>query len=182
VTVPSCDEHNSKNSMDVEYVRNVIVSYIACNTVARTHFQDKVIRSFENSPKLFDLTVKDVRSIVINGEETCLFTWDLPRFKAVMEAIAYGLHHKDFTKTYNAAWGIFSPSLLSRRTVFQGLPDGWEKYRRLLTQLSYTDHPTPQPRVFKYGIDLWDADQFVYKFEFYEGFIVHALAVRESAA
>ena len=99
-----------------------------------------------------------------------------------MEAIAYGLHHKDFTKTYNGAWGIFSPSLLARRTVFQGLPDGWEKYRRLPTQLSYTDHPTPQPRVFKYGIHLWNADQFVYKFEFYEGFIVHALAVRESAA
>jgi hypothetical protein len=28
-TVPSCDAHNSRNSKDVEYVRNVITSHIS---------------------------------------------------------------------------------------------------------------------------------------------------------
>jgi hypothetical protein len=176
VTVPSCHEHNTKNSKDVEYVRNVIVSHFSTNDVAREHFQNKVKRSFNKSSKLFDRTFKDVMPISIDGEETGIFSLDLLRNKTVMEALAYALYYKEFGRTYSGTWEIFCPQLLSPK-LFQNKPDGWEGIRHLFQEIGYTEIPTPQPKVFRYRAHKWDDEKLVYVFEFYGGFIVNALAI-----
>ena len=177
VTVPSCHDHNTKNSKDVEYVRNVIVTHISTNEAAREHFQNKVIRSFENSSKLFNRTFKNVRLITLNGEETGVFNFDLPRFKLVMNAIAHAIFYKDFGKTYPRDWGIISSSLLSSSTLYEGIPDNWEEYRNQLNQIQYTEMATPQPEIFRYGVKKWSDEEVIYRFLFYEGFMVEALAL-----
>src|SRR5258705_2200292 len=175
-TVPSCDDHNSRNSKDVEYVRNVITSHISANDAGLVHFQDKAIRSFEHSPKLFHRTFADAKPIIINGQETGVYKFELPRYKYVMEAIAYAVYFKMFGKTYGGSWAIFSPSMVSQSALLEGKTDGWDEYRRMLLQLKYTQVPTPQPKIFKLGIYRWNDDQLIYAFVFYEGFVVNPLA------
>jgi len=175
-TVPSCDAHNSANSKDVEYVRNVITSHINANQAGMVHFQDKSIRSFERSHKLFNQTFASAKPIILNGEETAVYIFDLPRYKNVMEAIAYGVYYKMFGKTYPGSWLTFSPSMVSESALLEGKPDGWDEYRQMLLQIRYTQVPTPQPKVFQLGIYQWNDDQFIYAFVFYEGFVVNPLS------
>lgn len=176
VTVPSCHEHNTRNSKDVEYVRNVIVGYYSTNEVARGHFQNKVKRSFDRSSKLFDRTFKEASPINIDGEKTVIFSLDLQRNKVVMEALAYALCYKDIGKTYTGNWEIFCPQLISPN-LLQNKRDGWEEVRASFREIPYTEMPTPQPKVFRYGIHKWEDEKLVYVFEFYGGFIVHTLAI-----
>jgi hypothetical protein len=140
------------------------------------HFQEKAMRSFEHSPKLFHRTFADAKPIIVNGEETEVFTFDLPRYKTVMEAIAYAVYFKMFGKTYRGSWAIFSPSMVSQSALLEGKPDGWDEYRRMLLQVQYAEVPTPQPRIFELGIHRWNEDQLIYAFVFYEGFVVNPLA------
>jgi hypothetical protein len=177
VTVPSCDEHNTKNSKDVEYVRNVIVVHISTNNAARSHFQDKVLRSFRNSLKLFNRTFKDVKPIIFNGKETGIFTVDINRFNQVMESIAYAVYYKSFDRSYAGYWDIFASSFILNEALFQDKRDDTIEYRQLLRQLSFTDEPSSQPRVFRYAVNMLDEEQFVYRFVFYEGVIIYARAV-----
>jgi hypothetical protein len=181
ITVHSCFDHNTKNSKDVEYVRNVIVTHIDTNEVARLHFKNKAMRSFARSPKLFTQTFGDATPIVFNDQEMGIYTCDLLRFKSVMRAVAYAIYFKSFVRTYPGDWGIFSPSMVSPKSILEGEPDSLDTIRQLLSQLSPTELPLPQPEVFKCGIKQWDRERLVYEFLFYEGFVVHAIAMPPSS-
>jgi hypothetical protein len=180
VTVPACHEHNTKNSKDVEYVRNIIVTHITTNETARGHFQNMVIRSFKHSPKLLTQTFDNVTSKIINGDETGVIRLDMPRFKLVMNAIAHAIFYKEFDKTYPRDWEIFSRSLLSASTLYEGVPDGWEQERIGLEQVLVADVLTPQPKVFRYGKKKWSEEEVLYRFLFYEGFIVETIALKHT--
>ncbi len=180
-TVPSCDEHNSKNSMDVEYVRNVIATHLATDGSAGNHLQDKVLGSFKNSPKLLNRTFADAKPIIINGQETGVYTLDLPRFKKVMEAIAYAVYWRLSGKPYPGSWGLFSPSLVSHKTLYEGRPDSWEEYRHLLSRIRYEETQTPEPEIFRLGVHQFDEKRFIYAFMFYGGFVVNCLGLDASA-
>lgn len=175
-TVPSCDLHNSANSKDVEYVRNVITSHVNANQAGMVHFQDKSIRSLERSPKLFNQTFASAKPVILNREETAVYTFDLPRYKNVMEAIAHGVYYKMFGKAYFGSWLTFSPSMVSESALLEGKPDSWDEYGQMLLQIKYRQVATPQPKVFKLGIYQWNEDQFIYAFVFYEGFVVNPLS------
>lgn len=118
--MPSCDEHNSKNSKGVEFVRNVIVTHMNTNDAARVHFQNKVKRSFENSPKLFNRTFADATPVIINGDQIGVYTFDLPRFKVVTEAIAYAVYFKMFGKTMQALGENLVPAWHQDLLSFRG--------------------------------------------------------------
>jgi hypothetical protein len=175
ITVPACPSHNNQNSKDVEYVRNVIVSHIDTNDIARGHFQGKVKRSFERSPKLYMQTFQDAKPIIVEGQETGVYALDLVRFNSVMEAIAGAIYFKSFGKTYAGRWEIFASSLISTQAIFQGQHDGWDEIRHLFRHLSLAEMPTPQPEIFRCGIRQGDEEKLIYRFVFYGGFIVYAL-------
>jgi hypothetical protein len=181
-TVPSCDEHNSKNNLDVEYVRNIIATHLITEDSAGAHLQDTVLRSFENSPKLFNRTFADARPVTINDNETAAYTFDLPRFTNVMTAIANAMYFRLRGKRYADSWGIFSPALISKATLYKGLPDSWESYRKLLRQIQYSMIPTPQPEIFQLGIHQFNEEQFIYAFLFYRGFVVNLLGLAPTVA
>lgn len=174
------DEHNSKNSLDVEYVRNVIASHLATEGSAGANLQDTIFRSFENSPKLFNRTFTDAKAVNINGEETAVYMLEIRRFTTVMDAIAYAIYYKLHGHTYQGSWGMFSPSLVSQRTLYQGLPDDWERYRHLLSKISYNEIPTPQAEIFRLGVHQFDEERFIYAFMFYGGFMVNCLGLTPS--
>jgi hypothetical protein len=61
--------------------------------------------------------------------------------------------------------------------LLQGLPDPNESLRVWLQSLPFADMPTSNPEVFKYGMHLENEPEgiYSYRFEFYEGFVVHAI-------
>lgn len=176
MTVPSCPDHNTKNAKDVEYIRNIIVTHFVTNEVARKHFQNKALRSFKRSPKLFTQTFGDAKPIILDGQESGVSFLELTRFKSVLEAIAHAIYFKFVGTTYLGRWEIFGTSMVSPTMIFEGKPDGSAELRLLLCQLNLTDLPMSQPEVFTCGVRQWDEERLLYEFRFYGGFIVHAVA------
>lgn len=172
ITVPSCNLHNTKNSMDVEYVRNVIVFLQGGNSRAEEIFL-KAERSIGKSPKLFSRTFSEFKAEIVKGEETGSFRIDLGRVEEIMRAIAFAMYFNDHGKRYDGEWRIFSPSLGTEQSVYQNEPDGWGQFREMLDSIQYGDMPVSEPEVFKYAIYKWDEERFIYRFVFYENFIVN---------
>jgi len=176
VTVPSCPGHNNDNSADVEYVRNVIVGAYPVNEVGLS-LLTKAQRSFDRSPALFVQTYRESWPVLTPEGQSAISRLDMARFDSVMAAIARALYYKDEGKQYYGKWGIFSPSLYSSKALLSGGIDDWERFRKTLTMVTFSPLPTPQPRVFKYWVWREADSKLVYKFEFYEGFVVNALAL-----
>ena len=177
IKVPSCPDHNTKNSMDVEYVRNIIVNPIQTNEVAREHFNNKVLRSYKRSPKLFNQTFKDAKPILFDGQKTQLNPIDLKRFKSVMSSMAFALYFHMFGRKYFGSWEIVSPHLVSYDALSKGVSDGWDEVRNLLFQTNFVDLEMSQPKVFQCGIKEEPNQKLVYQFVFYGGFKVYAISI-----
>jgi hypothetical protein len=176
VTVPSCPEHNTNLSKDVEYVRNIICGQYGVNLVASRVFETAK-DSYANSPGLFNRTFSGVRPVVVDGEETGAFRIELPRFKRVIKAIAYAMYYHDFGQRNEGDFDVFSTSLSSRSNLYHGVPDGYENCRRILEACAFKSMPVTQPKVFNYGLSCPGEGQIHYKFEFYESFCVYALTL-----
>jgi hypothetical protein len=106
ITVPSCITHNLNNSLDVEYVRNVLATQHGTNVAAAEVFET-VKRSYDRSPKLASQTFGAGRTVVIEGEETGACPIDLARHKRIMSAIAL-LSTSAITRENITATGGFS--------------------------------------------------------------------------
>lgn len=176
VTVPSCPKHNNDNSADVEYVRNIIVGAYQVNEIGLS-LLPKAQRSFDRSPALFVQTYRESSPVMTPEGQSAIFRLDMARFDSVMTAIAYALYCKDESKQYDGNWGIFSPSLYSSKALLSGGADDWERFRKTLVMVTFSPRPTPQPGVFKYSTWKEADSKLIYKFEFYEGFVVNALAL-----
>src|ERR1700733_2720029 len=171
-TVPSCDEHNAANSRDVEYVRNAISTQRGTNETA-DKLWETTKRSFDNSPKLFGRTFRDIRPVIVQGEETGSFTIDRRRFRPVIKAMAYALNYRDIGAKHRGDWQVFTASAHTADSLHHGKPDEWANFRRLLESEKLTTMPTPEPEVFKYSVLHMDENQILYRFEFYGGFVVN---------
>jgi hypothetical protein len=67
ITVPSCKLHNNDNSKDVLYVRNIIVTDVNTNEIARRMFKERALPSFRENPKLTRQTFTKVRETEVWG-------------------------------------------------------------------------------------------------------------------
>ena len=173
ITVPSCDRHNSDNSLDVEYVRNVIATQHGTNDVASKVFA-KAQRSWNHSPKLLTQTFRTLQAVQYEGGETGAFRFDLPRHQAVMEGIAYAIYFSTRGRKHYGTWRIFTPSLKYAPAVLNGDADPWEGFRKLLDSGMCSPVPMPEPQVFSCGEIASDQNQVIYRFVFYEAFVVNA--------
>jgi hypothetical protein len=173
ITVPSCAAHNTSNSKDVEYVRNVLSTQYGTNDVASEVFET-VKRSFENSPKLLRRTFRDLRPHVVHGTETGAFPIDLPRLKVVIGAIGHAFYFRDHAKKHRGDWQIFAPTLGYAPSILDGQPDPWERLRQIVESGQYEAKPSPHPEVFEYGVVQMDDNQLIYRFAFYEHIVVNA--------
>jgi hypothetical protein len=172
-TVPSCEAHNLDNSLDVEYVRNVIVSHRNVAGTAQELAQSASFRSFEHSSALFFQTFGGAEFVVVDGEPTAIFQFDLDRFKRVMKAIAFGLYYNEHGQRYGAEWHVFSPTLLGANDL-AGIPDDWQRFRDLMRRIPFELRAAPEPSVFRHGIHNFDDGvHFAYALEFYGGFRVY---------
>lgn len=110
--------------------------------------------------------------MIINGEETAIFPFDLERFKRVIGAIASGLFYRVEGRPYEGQWTVFSPTLLGTNDL-AGIPDNWQQFRELMGRIPFEPVAVPEPSVFRHGVHTFDdGEHFAYAFEFYGGFQV----------
>ena len=174
ITVPSCVAHNEKNSKDVEYVRNVISTQHGTTNEAATKVFETTKRSFDRSVKLANRTFRDLKPVLVEGQETGAFPVDLARHRNVMRAIAYALHFHYYGKKHRGDWQIFTPSFRYSGSMYRGEPDPWESFRSYVESGQYTPMPLPHSEVFKCRMIEMEQGQIIYRFEFYERVVVMA--------
>jgi hypothetical protein len=68
----------------------------------------------DHSPKLFNRTMKDFETVVVNGQETGQCTLELGRVKVVMKALAHALAYRAFGRKFIGEWRVFCASLKSK--------------------------------------------------------------------
>jgi hypothetical protein len=174
MTVPSCELHNNANSKDVEYARNIITTMLGVNHTGESHFLGKAMRSFERSPKLLNATFGDIRPVQINGGTSGLFTVNVERVEAVMEACVRAIHFAE-TSERCGDWKIVVPNFMYKEGVPEITVNGWMQLLSMLGSLPYSFRTTSNPDVFEYGM-AEIAGGYVYALRFYKAFHVYAFA------
>lgn len=176
ITVPSCKKHNNANHLDVEYVRNVLLSerHSRLDLVGTLH--DKVWRSFDNSPKLLKRTFRDIQPVILYGEQTGYFTLDLARFHSVMSAIAMGMHYHHFKKRFYGTWRVFDTATFFADSVSKSAPEGSNELQTALFGLPFDRVETPDPEIFECGVHFERKTHNVgFRFRFFSGMHVWAI-------
>lgn len=179
VTVPSCKRHNNDNAKDVEYVRNIIVMTEGVNDIGIAMFPT-VRRSLKKSPKLTRRILSSAKPIMLSGQETAIITSESRRFKAVMRAVAYAVYFNDFRRSFDRYWGIYHATLLSRIEMTGQFDSTNQQIRDVLHSAPVAEKHTNHPDVFRYAIYQVDEWRLIYKFQFYEGFIVYAFGLPDA--
>jgi hypothetical protein len=134
ITVPSCRGHNNDNAAEVEYVRNVVVTDINTNEVARNLFKTSVYPSLLRNSKLRRKTFAQIQGITIKGQETAVVTLNMVKFKKIMRGIANALYYRDFNKQHPYDWWILGATLVNEDFGYWGIPD--EHHLKILKMLS----------------------------------------------
>lgn len=173
-TVRSCPEHNLGNSKDVEYVFALIVNQLYAQGAAHSTSQRKIFWAFDKSEGLFSAVFKDAKLHAVHG---LVMRFNLPRFKAVMRAIANGVYNKTSKKCFEGNWRIVCPNLSTSRKLYKGIPDNWDRLYAQFRAARFDEMQVPEPDVFRCGLNKQDEENFIYRFVFYNGFTVYAWAI-----
>jgi hypothetical protein len=170
ITVPSCPRHNNRNSLDVEYVRNLICSDLHVNEVGLAMFET-ARRSYERRPALFRRTFARYRLVVVNGEETFVYQVNLTRFKRIIRAIANALYFHEFGEKFRHHWHVYNATMISQNQGFRGLLDRQNpQLRAMLRNVPAAERHTNQPEVFRYGLYRGQHEhEVLYRLLFYGG-------------
>jgi hypothetical protein len=175
-SVRSCASHNNDNSEAVEYVGIAVLFSIETNGEAHKESIERAIRAFQRNSRLFNRMFQNKIDI---DEQRFGFQIDLSMFNQVIKAMAYAIYYRRFNKRFLGDWGIFMPSTNTPLSIF-GRVDDWSRYRTTIRQLQFTDLRHPESEVFKCGIHQWSETELAFRFEFYQGFAITALAIPET--
>lgn len=178
VTVPSCRAHNHDQSLDIEYVRNLIAAFYGVNAQGEEALE-AAKRSFERNQALLYQMFGDFNTVQLGADQTAVFKADVKRIKRVMEPIANAIYFKDYGRRYENTWTVFVSALKSQEDL-AGTLDQWQQFRDLLARISFTAKPVPQPAIFQYGVHEMP-DGFVFEFVFYGAFVVHSFGPNATA-
>jgi len=106
ITVPSCDEHNLKKSMDDEFLMTFITGYIKNNLVGFKQTKSKVKRALDRKHEgFFNSVLKDAKELTITTPDGTSFPViggrpDLERVKRCIEQISCGIYFYEFGKQF----------------------------------------------------------------------------------
>jgi hypothetical protein len=178
VTVPSCDEHNSKKSADDEFFRALVCSFSGVNEVGQALFFGKTIRAAGRAPRTYQQIWKDEGPFSADKQA---FSFDTPRMNRFLVQMVCALHfHRRGTK-WDLPIHIILPSLIAR--VDRATMTPHEESQRLARQVESILVGQPSlgenPLVFSYKLMTGpDSEYLAFSCEFYESFPVFALSQR----
>ncbi len=97
ITVPSCDEHNSRKSRDDEFLMACLAPVVGNNPTGYLHTKTKVVRAQARNPHLINDTMREARKFnlpALNGISFPVLVGkpDMPRLCRSLQAVARGLY------------------------------------------------------------------------------------------
>ena len=178
VTVPSCDEHNSKKSADDEFFRALVCSFSGVNEVGQALFFGKTIRAAGRAPSTYQHIWKDEGLYEADKQA---FSFDTHRMNRFLVHMVCALHFHHRGTKWNSPIHIILPSLVSR--VDRATMTPHEERQRLARQVESILVGQPSlgenPLVFSYKLMTGpDSENLAFSCEFYESFRVFALSQR----
>jgi hypothetical protein len=180
ITVPSCAEHNLKQSKDDEYVRSIIAPSLGNNSFGLDMALTKVDRSFKHSAGLVAAIFK-AGTVVTNpdGSETVAVTVDLKRWDDFFEHFANAIYFHDCQTFHRQRWQILTPNFTLDASILDDKPDPYREVNQKIVAMPFAKQITSNPEIFRYFFYRYNPESYVYKFVSYEGLIVCALSVPE---
>ncbi len=173
ITVPSCDEHNSKKSMDDEFLMACLTGIVENNAIGYFHNKTKVKRALERKNRHFIKSIfKDPKAFLIHTDKG-----DFPliqgsphyeRMVKCFEHIAYGLFYHEFKQVFDGECRVFLGFLKYH-------DENMEKTKTLIRKLYDIESVDwtfkgKNPSVFRYQFGTPDQFGLIpLKFTFYEG-------------
>lgn len=123
ITVPSCEEHNTKKSKDDEYLLYVLSLSITNNQTGLGHFITKVKRAYTRNPKIMagiaktgiPVTVKDSKTNSTNN--TIAVQIDRNRVESSLEKTSRALYFSETKETFEGEIQIIPSFMLDMNDV-----------------------------------------------------------------
>jgi hypothetical protein len=176
ITVPSCDEHNSKKSKDDEYILYCLAVNLPANSVAEDHFLTKIIRAIDRNPSIINRIVENHAPVRVNDTETgewfdtVAVPIDTDRLYSDLECMARALYFYHYKKQWRETVQIEPEFLLAMGTPNDSLVnDRTEKVAKSSDILfKEVQHYGKNPEVFTYQTVEGNAKlPFVMRLHFY---------------
>jgi hypothetical protein len=157
ITVPSCDEHNSKKSTDDEYLLYCLVLSMPSNEVGKNHFFSKIIRAIRRNPSLIKKYLSNTQAVHIENVETkevsesIALHIDDERFDKAIEQLSRAIYFHHFKKKHNGEISIHPNFLLRMTGEFKKANDSTAKMDQMSEEV-FSKEPTygENPDVFSY--------------------------------
>lgn len=160
ITVPACEDHNSKKSKDDEYLLYCLVINLPANSIAENHFFSKIMRAIDRNPSIINSIVENHAPVRVNdtesGEwfETVAVNIDTNRLYYALECMARALYYHHYKKRWPTRVQIEPEFLLAL-----GTPDDLQVNKRTETVAKSSDilfkeamHYGKNPEVFTYQV------------------------------
>lgn len=122
ITVPACEDHNSKKSKDDEYILYCLVVNLPANPIAENHFLSKIMRAIDRNPSLINRIVENHVPVLVNDTEkeewfeTAAVSIDIDRFYYALECMARALFFHYYKRQWLETVQVEPEFLLARGT------------------------------------------------------------------
>lgn len=160
ITVPACEDHNSKKSKDDEYLLYCLVMNLPANSIAENHFLSKIMRAIDRNASIINSIVENNAPVRVNdtetGEwfETVAVNVDTHRLYYALECMARALYYHHYKRQWSARVQIEPEFLLAL-----GTPDDLHVNKRTETVAKSSNilfkeaiHYGKNPEVFTYQV------------------------------
>jgi hypothetical protein len=114
ITVPACDNHNLRTSLDDEYLLGILAFHWRNNQAAYKQSTTKIKRALRRNKRYYDLFFGKGKHQLLfwNGEQLVTAPVDINRFNSSMQKIARGIYYNHFNSKWLGDVGIQAISLI----------------------------------------------------------------------
>ena len=119
ITVPSCDEHNTKKSKNDEYLLYCLVMSIPSNETGKNQFLTKIMRAIERNPNLINQFLTHYKKVIIEDTEkstpkaSIAIKIDKARLEGELEQLSRALYYGHYKEKWLGKIQVYPNFLLS---------------------------------------------------------------------
>lgn len=174
ISVPSCDEHNSKKSEDDVYLLAVIAAHFGNNKIAANHYATKIFRALKKDIGLQKKILKSAYKTSFHDYKTYALLVDFKRYVNELSNIARAIYFHEFSEKILAPFDIHSWNL---RDEHLNIRNDVIEFVSIIDNLFLSTLPTlgNNQQIFSYKIKRIDNPfTVIIKMTFYENYDVLA--------
>lgn len=179
ITVPSCDEHNSKKSQNDSYILAVIAAHFENNKIATNHYATKILQSLNNDLGLQRVIKKSSYKVAYKEQQTLALLIDMNRFFEELSNITRAIYFNKYSEKLISKIQIHIPQMLNEylevRNDVKAIANVFE------TLIAGCEYEGENPEIFSFKLfRIPNPHLVVYKMLFYEKFEIYAFSSEET--